>query len=133
MKHQLPTTWEQVAEYHNIPAELPDSSAYPEDMRNYMNACYQKPFIVDAVNGKDDEGKQWTPDYTDRDQVKYEMWLEVDATKEKPSGAGLSYSGYDDWITVTIVGPRFVFESREKAKHAFDNFKKVFEDSMLRA
>jgi hypothetical protein len=57
----------------------------------------------------------------DRTQYKYYPWFEVST-----SGVGFSYSYYDHWRTVTIVGSRLCYKSKDLALYAAKQFEDVY-------
>ena len=118
-------TFEDACKALNIEPVVPDFSSAPDKHRKAMIAHYKLVIIVEAVN----EG--WTPDWSNEDEYKYELWPDVVADTTKPSGFGLSFGGCDFWFTATCVGSRLCFKSRDIARHTFETFIELYEDYLL--
>lgn len=119
-------TFEQACKALGVDANaLPDFSMIPEGHRKAMLAHYKLVIIVEAVN----EG--WKPDWSNRNEAKYELWPDVVPDRKKPSGFGLSYGVTFGWNSLASVGSRLCFKSRELAKHTFETFKGLYEDYLL--
>ncbi len=123
---QTPRTWEAICKVKGISPAIPfDVSMLPKETQNYLVAAYKLPIVIEVRN----EG--WTPDYTNPRQPKYELWPDVIADKDRPSGFGLSCDVYAYWYTSTFVGVRFAFRDIETAKSTFNDFKQDFEHFLL--
>lgn len=107
------------------PNALPDVSALPEGLRDYVIAQYQLAVVVSALN----EG--WEPDWSNEDQWKYYPWFSVEENDNKPSGFGLSCDVYVCWYSRTFVGSRLCFANRETAKYAAETFTELYERCYL--
>lgn len=118
-------TFEEACHQLGYDTSIPSFNNAPEKHRKALKAHYQLIIITEAVN----DG--WQPDWADEDQRKFELWPDVIEDKTSPSGFGLSFHGYDHWLTYTIVGSRLCFVSREAARHCFETFKSLWEDYML--
>jgi hypothetical protein len=118
-------TFEDACKALGIEPTVPDFSMMPQKHQKALAAHSKLIIIAEAVN----EG--WTPNWSDTDEYKYELFPDIEEDSSKPSGFGLSYYDYDDWATYTTVGSRLCFQSREKAKHTFETFKELFEDYLL--
>ncbi|MFC6248321.1 hypothetical protein ACFP6C_25125, partial [Flavobacterium psychroterrae] len=66
---------------------------------------YKLDVIIRALNNEGEE-KPWVPDYSDREQYKYENWYEY-----SPS-SGWSLYGVGHWHAHTHCGSRRVFRTR---------------------
>ena len=60
----------------------------------YALAAYDLPVVIKALNKEGNGGNDWAPNWNDRNEIKYSVWVGVDANKKKPSGFGFSYSDY---------------------------------------
>lgn len=118
-------TFEDACKALNFEPSVPDFSMIPGKHQKAMLAHYKLVVIVEAVN----EG--WTPNWSDTNQWKYELWPDVIEDKSKPSGFGLSFYGCDYWDTRTTVGSRLCFKSREVAEYTFETFKELYENYFL--
>jgi hypothetical protein len=106
-------------------ASIPTFYNAPEKHRKALLAHYKLIIIVEAIN----DG--WTPNWNNTDEYKYELFPDIVKDKAKPSGFGLAYYYYVRWTTVTGVGSRLCFQSRDAAKHCFETFKELWEDYFL--
>lgn len=70
-----------------------------------------KAFIKLCV-GHDSVNPNWNPDYTNRNEWKYENWWKMGSS----SGVGFSYGDYGSWLAYSGVGSRLVSETREKSQ-----------------
>lgn len=118
-------TFDDACKALNIEPTIPDFSASPAKHQKALTAHYQLVIIVEAVN----EG--WQPDWGNKKEYKYELCPDIVKDKTKPSGFGLSFFGYAYWLTLTTVGSRLCFKSREVAKYTFETFKPLYEDYLL--
>ncbi len=67
----------------------------------------------------------WTPDWNDDNQYKYFAWFYMGGS------SGFRYDGCGGWYSVSTVGSRLCFKSRELAEYAGKQFTQVFKDFML--
>jgi len=111
---------------------ISEFSKFPEEMRDYLYACYILPIIIAALNAEANGGKEWIPDYTDNNW-KYELLFGIEADKKRPSGFGLSAADFGRWITITSCGSRLQFINKEVAMYCFENknFNKHWKDYIL--
>ena len=128
MKLNQLNTFEDACKVEGLDPEkvLPDFSSYPEKDRNSMIAHAKLVIIVRAANRLANEGKEWKPDFNNRDQYKYEIWW----YKEKGS-AGFRYYGCDAWHTASTVGSRLCFISRKVAEYVAKAFVKLYNEYLL--
>jgi hypothetical protein len=122
-------TWEKVCEHKGISPEVPfDVSMLPKAAQNFLIAAHKLPIIIEAWN--DDVN---FPDYRQgNSQYKYELWPEIIADDQRPSGFALSYFVFVNWFTFSFVGVRFAFKSRDTAKQVFEIYKPLFEHFFLK-
>ncbi len=118
-------TFEEACVALGYDASIPTFDNAPEKHRKALSSHYKLVIIVEAVN----DG--WQPDWSNTDEYKYELWPDIVKDETKPSGFGLACDGYDLWHTITGVGSRLCFKSREAAKHTFETFKELYEDYLL--
>ena len=97
---------------------LPDFSMFPEQHRKAMTAHAKLIIIAQALNGN------WKPDWDNGEWDKYYPWFDMDSS----SGSGFSYDGYDDWCSISLVGSRLCFKSRELAEYAGKQFEDLYRD-----
>ena len=118
-------TFEDACKALQISEALPEVSALPEKHQKALIAHYKLITITEALN----EG--WQPNWNDLDEYKYQPWFEIDASTEKPSGFGFSYSHCVIWYTFTSCGSRLCFKSRELCLYAIEQFKQIYIDYYL--
>lgn len=118
-------SFEQACEVLGYERTIPNFDQAPEKHRKALSAHYQLIIIAEAIN----DG--WTPNWLDTDERKWELYPDIVKDDSKPSGLGLSYDDYVFWLSLTAVGSRLCFKSREAAKHCFDTFQNLWEDYFL--
>jgi len=65
----------------------------------------------------------WQPDWNDDDQYKYYPWFDMEAYGEDAgSGVGFSFNDYYYDDSLSYVGSRLVYPTRELAKFAGETF-----------
>jgi hypothetical protein len=124
-------TFEDACNLLNRPATLPDVSALPEGIGQYLIAEYKIVTIVEALNKEANNGQPWQPDWNNQKQYKYYPWFWVSASDEKPAGFGFSGSDYDNASSNTFVGSRLCFLSAELALYAGEQFKDLYQQKLL--
>jgi len=85
------------------PKKLPIVKHIAKRHQKYIIAAYILPIIAEALK------LNKTVDYTNTSQWKVFARFLVEADKDRPSGFGLSYRGYDCWHSLTGVGVRLCF------------------------
>lgn len=119
-------TFEDACKALNIkPESLPVVSALPEKHQKALVAHYKLVIIAEALN------VGWQPNWNDYNEYKYFPWFEVEATKEKPSGFGFSYSFTFYDVATTGVGSRLCYRTRELARYAGEQFAELYKDYFL--
>jgi len=119
-------TWQEAFKNQKLdPNVMPDVSMLPKEMQKPQIALYKLHVVSKELNG------DWTPDYTDHNQWKYTPWFKVVATKDKPSGVGLSYYDCDSRGTGTDIGFRLCFKDEDTAQYAGETFLELWEDLFL--
>lgn len=63
----------------------------------------------------------WSPNWSDSNQYKYYPWM-------KFSGSGFSFGGFAGDLTLTFVGSRLCYPTRELAEYAGKQFSKEYTD-----
>lgn len=104
---------------------LPKVSGMPKKHQDAIVAHAKLVLIAEALN----DG--WTPNWNNHDERKYFPWFDVNASKNKPSGSGLSFYDADYWASFTNVGSRLCYKSHEVATYAGKQFKKLYHQSFL--
>lgn len=125
MEHKIKTFEDACVALNLNPNHLPDVSAIPERMRKRTIADYKLCVIAEALN----EG--WQPDWSNYSEYKYFPYFDVEASKETPSGSGLSFHGCDYSGSRTVVGSRLCFRTRELAVYAGKQFIEIYTDHQL--
>jgi hypothetical protein len=75
--------------------------------------------IVRALN----EG--WKPNWQDASENKYYPYF------RENSGVGLSFDGVGHWTTLTRIGSRLCFKSRELAEYAGKQFEDIYKQFLI--
>ena len=79
--------------------------------------------VIEAANNIDNDGEEWKLDFSNWDQIKYEIWWEFDK-----SSSGFRYIGCDDWLANSSVGSRLCFKSRSVAKYIAEQFEALYNE-----
>lgn len=98
---------------------LPYPNAKTKD-QHAVNSFFKCMNIATVLN----EG--WEPDWSNKNQYKYYVWL-----GEYKAGSGFSHSDFDDSYADTFVGSRLCFPTSELAMHASTQFLKEFNEYFL--
>ena len=96
---------------------LPDG--VPAEDSNSIVAYCKLIIIARALN----EG--WVPDWKNSNQYKYYPWFDMS------SGSGLSYYGYAGQYSLSTVGSRLCFKSRELAEYAGTQFIDLYKEFFI--
>ena len=91
----------------------------------YALAAYDLPVVIKALNKEGNGGNDWAPNWNDRNEIKYSVWVGVDANKKKPSGFGFSFTTYDSTRTYSYVGSRLSLISQERVAYLLKQFKSL--------
>ena len=91
---------------------IPDFSFYPKKDRKAMIAHAKLVIIVCAANKIENDGKEWIPDWSNWDEIKYESWFYL-----KEGSSGFRSDVCDGWSADTDVGSRLCFKSLNLAKY----------------
>ena len=106
----------------NPAEELPYES--PKNGRQLAaNAFVKCTIIAEALN----EG--WKPDWSNWNQTKYYPWFDMHS-ENAAGGSGFSFGGYGAGTSISRVGSRLVFKSRELAEYAGKTFLAEYKDWM---
>jgi hypothetical protein len=94
------------------------SSQVSKDVKS-IQAYVKLIIIVRALN----EG--WEPNWKNQGEYKYYPWFDFS------SGSGLSYYGYVGQYSISYVGSRLCFKSRELAEYAAKQFIDIYKEYFL--
>lgn len=111
--------WEMVCERAGI--DPVSSLPYPDPKNGeerFLNACKK----ISVISRVFREGKKH--DWTNSSKGKYYPWWSMS------SGSGLSYNGYVNACTLTAVGSRLCFFSREDVEFVAKHYPEVYHDLM---
>jgi hypothetical protein len=119
-------TFEDACKVEGLDPEkvLPDFSNYPSKDQKSMLAHAKLVIIVRAANRLANGGQEWTPDFDNWDEIKYEIWFEK-------GSSGFRFRDYDNWSAHSDVGSRLCFKSRELAKYIANQFEDLYNDYLL--
>lgn len=102
--------------------DVPDMSAFPEDMRKHFTALYKMVVIVEALN----EG--WKPDWNNTDERKCFPWFWMSPS---PSSFGFYDSDYGLVFAHAGSGSRLKLKSYELADYCGKQFEDIWKDIQL--
>jgi len=106
---------------------IPDFSCYPKKDKKAMEAHAKLIIIVKASNKIENNNKEWTPDWSNYDEYKYEPYFYL-----KGGSSGFRYNGYGLWYSGTSVGSRLCFKTRELAEYIANQFIDLYEAYILK-
>ncbi|MEJ0030909.1 MAG: hypothetical protein WDO15_11290 [Bacteroidota bacterium] len=81
--------------------------------------------IVRAANRLVNEGKVWTPDWSNHQQAKYYAWFEM------RGWSGFRFYDYDYWLSHSYVGSRLALKTSEAATYIGKKFEALYRDFMV--
>lgn len=96
---------------HKIKPEMPIINGVSDEVRNQLLATWRWELIVKTLNNEGQD-KEWIPDYSNRDQPKYELYVYY-----TPS-SGWSLDVVVFWNAHSACGARRVFRTREIGRYA---------------
>ena len=100
--------------------DVPDMSAFPEDMRKHFTALYKMVVIVEALN----EG--WKPDWNNTDERKFFPWFWI-----SPSSFAFNDSRYVNELANAGSWSRLKLKSYELADYCGKQFEDIWKDIQL--
>ena len=132
MEYTEITDYAKVCEVNKQSADFfPNVSNLPKEEADDVIKSLMLKRVIRALNTDPETGKVWEPDWSDHSQLKYSVWVEVEASKDQPWGFGFSLSYYVNWGTDAIAGSRLCLESRDKVMHLHKYFKQLLLDTYL--
>lgn len=126
MKRNQLNTFEDACKVEGLDPEkvIPDFGGFPKKDRKSMMAHAKLVIIVRAANRLANGGEEWTPDFNNHDQYKYEIWFIKGSSGFRPHV-------YDCWAAFSGVGSRLCFISREVAEYVAKAFVKLYNEYLL--
>lgn len=100
--------------------DVPDMSAFPEDMRKHFTALYKMVVIVEALN----EG--WKPDWNNTNERKCFPWFWMSASSFAFDVSGCAYGDAS-----AGSGSRLKLKSYELADYCGKQFEDIWKDIQL--
>ena len=102
--------------------DVPDMSAFPEDMRKHFADLYKMVVIVEALN----EG--WKPDVCDSKVYRWFPWF---TPKGSPSSFAFLVSSFDGVSAYAGSGSRLALKSEELADYCGRQFLQLWKEIIL--
>ncbi len=102
---------------------IPDFKAYPVKDRKAMIAHTKLVIIAKAANRIANNGKTWKPDWNNGKWDKFYPWFWMDG-----GSSGFRYHVCDYQRSVSYVGSRLCFVSREAAEYVGKQFIKLYKE-----
>jgi hypothetical protein len=117
-------TFEDACKVERIDAKkvLPKVTSYPKKDQAALLAHAKLVIIARAINKVANKGKAWKPDWKNGQWDKYYPWFDMGGS------SGFRSYGCDSWSSLSGVGSRLCFISREAAEHAGKQFEKLYKD-----
>ena len=110
-------SFEDACKVLDITPSVPVVTGIPEKYQKPLIANYQLMVIAEALN----EG--WTPDWSNREWDKWHPWFDMD---DSSSAGRFSFCGSDDRNSLSHVGSRLCFKSRELSNYAGKQFEDIY-------
>lgn len=108
---------------------LESFNGLPEQDKSYMQACYKRAIVTEALNKEANGGKNWTPDWSNSDENKYYPWV---CLKKNDAGNGfvvaVTYYGYS--YTYAHVGSRLCFLSADLVLYFNSQFPELLQQTI---
>jgi hypothetical protein len=102
---------------------IPDFKAYPVKDRKAMIAHAKLVIIARALNRLANNGKQWKPNWKNGLWDKYYPWFWMNG-----GSSGFRSYGCDSWDSISSVGSRLCYISREVGEYAGKQFVKLYKE-----
>jgi len=122
MEKQKLESFEEYCERKGISAEVPDMSAFPEEMHRFLTAAFKLSVVCKSENG------EWKADWTNHQQRKWFPWFILERNDSAPSGVAARLSlvalGFADSFRVS----RLCLVTKEKCDFVRDNFTDLWID-----
>ena len=119
-------TFEDACEIEGLDpaAVISDFSSFPSRDHVSMIAHCKLVIIVRAANRLANNGNDWFPNFDDRSQVKWEVWMEK-------GSSGFRFYDCVGWVAYSYVGSRLCFVSREVGKYVATQFVELYNQYFL--
>ena len=114
-------TFEDACKVLGIAPLLPDFTGTHPNHQKSLLAHYQLVIIAEALN------EEWKPDWSNGEWDKWYLWFDMDDDSSSSSGR-FSFYYSDVRASVSGVGSRLCFKSRELAKYAGTQFEGLYRD-----
>ena len=125
MQHTTIKTFEDACKALNVDATILNVENVPTKHQAALAAHYKLVIIAEALNGG------WQPNWKNHSERKYMPWFDVISSDENGSGLGLSFIGVGNWNTITNIGSRLCFKSRELAEYAGKQFEDIYKQFLI--
>lgn len=102
---------------------IPSFELFPKKDQKSMQAHAKWIIIVKAANKIGNGGKEYCPDFSNRNEYKYEIWWE-----HLGGSRGFRSNDCVIWHTFSLVGSRLCFISWEVAKYVGHNFAYIWNE-----
>lgn len=111
------------------PLTIDDFKHLPEDERRSAFGEHKIKTWAKCLNGKDDNGNPWQPDFNDN-SPKWRAWFRMyDLAGEVP-GSGFAFFSSGDVIVYALLGARLHFRTEEALLHCVKNGLEDWRDMM---
>jgi hypothetical protein len=107
---------------------MPDFSMYPERHREVLAHIAELFIMADDANRHND--KNWDPDFDDMTERKYRPWVDMQKSKNNPSGFRFGAALCVFAFAAAGLGSRLSFRNEEIAQKFFENNQKHYKAIM---
>lgn len=121
-------TFEDACKLENLdPTKvIPDFSCFPEADRKALEAHAKLLIVVKAANRIDNDGEEWTPDWSDGNW-KYQPWF-----VKSEGSSGFRSNDYVAWHASSSVGSRLCFKTEAVCKYISNQFIDLYRDYFMK-
>ena len=112
------------------PLTIEDFKHLPEDEQRSAFGEHKIKTWAKAINGKDDNGQPWKPDWNDRSTLKWRAWWDMYDQKGDAPGSGFAFRDSDCGDDAAALGARLHFRTKEGLLHSVKHGLEDWRDMM---
>jgi hypothetical protein len=132
MNFQTKTIDDAYKATNRSPFEMPQIPGLREEDLLHIKNHFDLEVVVEAINQEANKGKRWIPDFTNSSEKKYELWYWIEPSDTDGAGFVFSSTFTDYGHTLTTVGSRLCYISREAANYCFTQFPELHKAQILK-
>ena len=106
---------------------IPNFSCYPEADQKAAEANAKLMIVIKAANRLENNNEEWIPNWEDYNEYKYQPYFVMDE-----GSSGFRFYDYGHRVTLSCVGSRLCFISRELGEYISTQFIDLYRDLMIK-